>query len=189
MGMGRRRSSAALSGASPPIDSGTTSPDGAGVSALPNSEATTRSNEAGEVLPGDCGACAQPRPKGRCGGASKLRRGMGGGSKGEEPDGPAEVKMQHHGRGGGKESGWRSLHMVQCLRYHEVRCGAGLCLAVRCGAGRCGAERYEAEALGWFDAGFLTSTQITLPGWSREAILIGDGSFSMRQGPLLTLVH
>lgn len=146
--MGRRRSSAALSGASPPIDSGTTSPDGV----LPNSEATVRSNEASEALPGDCGTCPEPRAKGRGGGASRLRRGMGGGRKGEEPDGPPEVKMQHHGRGGGKESGWRSLHMVQCLRYHEVRCGAW-----RFDVGRCGGW-YEGQALGCFlHAGFLIS--------------------------------
>ena len=135
MGMGRRRSSTTLSGASPPIDSGSTSPDGVsgGAGVLPNSEATARSNETGEALPGDCGACAQPRPKGRGGGASRLRRGMSGAGKGEEPDGPPEVKMQHHGRGGGKESGWRSLHMVQCLRYHEVRREAVRWDAVWCG--------------------------------------------------------
>lgn len=43
-------------------------------------------------------------------------------AKDEDTDGPPEVKMHRHGRGAGRGDIWRSMHMVQCLRYHKVRC-------------------------------------------------------------------
>ncbi|CAM9154577.1 unnamed protein product [Scytosiphon promiscuus] len=52
----------------------------------------------------------------------KLRRGGGAKGRGKGDKGgdrPPEMNLKQHGRGGGKDKGWRSMHMVQCLRYHE----------------------------------------------------------------------
>lgn len=140
--MGRRRSShthtavaaapaaavTATDSVSPALDSGATSPD-----VIPGAAEETRTASievtVGEAVPPptDNGeSCAEPRSNSRgsrsC--SYRLRRGQ---KDGAERDGsgnrPAGVHIRHHGRGGNKEKGWRSMHMVQCLQYHEVRAG------------------------------------------------------------------
>lgn len=123
---------------SPALDSGATSPD-----AIPPTSAsdvrTTRSNtEVAATLepssrPADkCDSCADLRSnsnsnsngrrscsyKFRRGGKTARAKGGGGGGGGNRPP---EVHVKQHGRGGGKEKGWRSMHVVQSLKYHEVR--------------------------------------------------------------------
>lgn len=82
-------------GASSHVDSSTTSPDGIPADAL-----------AGGV---DAGA------------DTRFFKRDSRATKEEDTDGPLEVKMHRHGRGAGRGDSWRSMHMVQCLRYHKVR--------------------------------------------------------------------
>lgn len=141
MNMRRRRSSqtsvataaaaaaTATDSVSPPLDSGATSPD-----VIPAAAAETRTasievtvGEAAVPPPIDKGeSCAEPgsNSRGRRSYSYRLRRGQKDGAERDRGGNrPAGVHMRHHGRGGSKEKGWRSMHMVQCLRYHEVRAG------------------------------------------------------------------
>lgn len=110
---------------SPALDSGT-SPDGMPAAV---SEAGTASAEGatGEALtpPADKSESrAEPRSNspGRRSYSYRLRRGPKDGAEGDGGGNrPAGVHLRQHGRGGSKEKGWRSMHMVQCLRFHEVR--------------------------------------------------------------------
>lgn len=104
--MGKRRSRSAANSASPPVDSGATSPE-----AVPVLDAAAKAHDKSDALSDSFETSVESR---------FLRRGTKAVAKGEGREGPPEVKMQHHGRGGGKGVGWRSMHMVQCLRYHEV---------------------------------------------------------------------
>lgn len=68
-----------------------------------------------------CESCAVSPKGGRRTCRYRLRRGGGAKARGNGEGGPPEMNLKQHGRGGGKDKGWRSMHMVQCLRYHEVR--------------------------------------------------------------------
>lgn len=142
MSMGTRRrahTAASAAGAaamtdsvSPALDSGATSPD-----AVPAAARTTRSNTeaTGSEATATAAATATPGPSthhhqsftgsrsnsnGRRSCGYKFRRG----GKGKGGDGggnrPPEVHIKQHGRGGGKQKAWRSMHLVQSLKYHEV---------------------------------------------------------------------
>lgn len=87
------------------MDSCTTSPDG--IPAIEEVGEETR-----DALSGGVDAGADTR---------FLKRGARA-AKGEDTDGPPEMKMHRHGRGAVRGDIWRSMHMVQCLRYHKVRC-------------------------------------------------------------------
>lgn len=62
-------------------------------------------------------------PSCRSGSGRCVLRGTKGAATGRETEGPPEVKVHQHGRSNAKKDGWRSMHMVQCLRYHEVSFG------------------------------------------------------------------
>ncbi|CAM9549463.1 unnamed protein product [Ectocarpus fasciculatus] len=120
--IGRRRGSHAAAGTAAhgvtlSGDPGATCPDG---TPAPAEDATTA--DVGE-LPADkhdSGSRSSSRPCRRsC--SYRLRRGGKGRAKsdGRTANRPPEVHVKQHGRGGGKNKDWRSMHMVQCLRYHE----------------------------------------------------------------------
>lgn len=90
---------------SPTLDSSNlTSPDG------PQTKETSN-------VPGLSATAATPPRKDAEGTKKCAKRGFGGGGRVE---GAPEVKVQQHGRGGSKKDGWRWMHMVQRLRFHEV---------------------------------------------------------------------
>ncbi|CAM9725341.1 unnamed protein product [Ectocarpus sp. 6 AP-2014] len=119
--IGRRRGShtaagAAADGVTPSLDPGATSPDGI---PAPAKDATA---EVGE-LPADkhdSRSRSKSHPcKRTC--SYRLRRGGKGRPKSDRrtANRPPEVHVKQHGRGGGKGKDWQSMHMLQCLRYHE----------------------------------------------------------------------
>lgn len=131
---------------SPVLDSGATSPD----AAVPAGERTARSSteatasEAAATAaklgasprahPADkCDSCTESRANSNvrrsCG--YKFRRGGkakggGGGDGGGSRNRPPEVHIKQHGRGGGKEKAWKSMQLVQSLKYHEVRASGSM---------------------------------------------------------------
>lgn len=117
MAMGRKRgsdSTAPSVASSPVLDSSSlaTSPEDTQAA-----DAVLRTLAVSQAKGSSLNSC----PIKRAAGTVRDRKGLK--SKGivrGETEGPPEVKVQQHGRGGGKEDGWRSMHMVQRLRYHEV---------------------------------------------------------------------
>lgn len=120
MAIGRKRGTNASNSTtgSPALDSSTlTSPEGPRSSeASPPALAASAASAPTRELDA-CAACRASGP-GRC-----KKRGSKGVSVGRHAENPPEVKVQQHGRGGTKEEGWRWMHMVQCLHFHEVMCG------------------------------------------------------------------
>lgn len=128
---------AMMDSVSPALDSGATSPDAVLADARitrSNTEATASEAAAGlgpSPHPADkCQSCNESRPNsnGRRSCSYKFRRG-GGKAKGGDGGGnrPPEMHIKQHGRGGGKDKAWRAMHLVQSLKYHEVR-GCGVLL-------------------------------------------------------------
>lgn len=126
MNIGRRRRRTTLDNsnssnnngiASPPIDSGTTSPDW--VMGSDTATMTARLQDEAGARIADVSTSGGSR-------GLHLSRQTKGGGKNERMSWAPEVKIQHHGRGTKKKDGLlRSMHMVQCLRYHEVGIHSG----------------------------------------------------------------
>lgn len=120
MAIGRKRG-ANVSGSragSPGLDSSTlTSPEdprNPGTS-LPAPAASSASGPTREL---DASISCGTSRSGRC-----KKCGSEGTTVARHAEDAPEVKVQQHGRGGANEDGWRWMHMVQNIHFHEVICG------------------------------------------------------------------